>query len=242
MKVMKYLAEQDRKFTDMGGVKIHHSIYPVVYPVGENGWSPVIMFDNKHILAGGQEVQSFVGSPVLVIRILISGTIAYYDSTGYRTVLTNNDILSVNTGNEVLQSVLNNADEAEDSELIEIWLESGNVNRKYEFHSNLAKRETGRFYTLTAPEQTEMESEGQKVWLGAGSFAQGDNYEIKAQPGGCSVLLFVVTGLVNANTNRLAFRDTAIFCDEVISLEFESAADIFLMVMGTVEINKGAIK
>lgn len=235
---MKYVAEQDRKFTDMGGVKIHHSIYPVVYPVGENGWSPVIKFDNKHILAGGQEVQSFVGSPVLVIRILISGTIAYYDSTGYRTVLTNNDILSVNTGNELLQSVLNNADEAEDSELIEIWLESGNFNRKYEFHSDLAKRGAGRFCTLTAPEQ----GERQKIWLRVGSFAQGDSYEINDQPDGCSVLLFVVTGLVNANSNKLAYRDTAFFCGEAISLEFESAADIFLLVMGTVEINKEAIK
>ena len=238
---MKYVAEQDRKFTDMGGVKIYHSLYPVVYPVSDNGWGPVIKFDNKHILAGGQEVQSFVGSPVKVIRMMINGTASYYDSTGYRTVLSNNDILSIAAGNEVLESVLDNAEETEDNELIEIWLQSDDTDKKYEFHSSPAKRETGRFYTLIAQEQTAKE-DAKKKWLRIGSFAKGSGYEIKNGQAGHSVILFVLNGSLIANGNRLAYRDTIIFCGEDINLEFESPADIFLMEMETVEINKEVIK
>lgn len=239
---MKYVAEQDRKFTDMGRVKIHHSIYPVVYPVCDNCWGPVIRFDNKQILAGGQEVQSFVGSPLQIIRMMINGTATYYDSAGYRTVLGNNDILSINTGNEVLQSVLDNADPTEDNELIEMWLQSDDPQQKYEFHSGPVKRETGHFYTLVAPGQTGNENDAQKIWLRIGQFAQGHSYEIKDLPSGHSAIFFVLNGLAIANGNRLAYRDAIIFCGEDIRLEFESAADIFLMETVTVETNKEAIK
>jgi redox-sensitive bicupin YhaK (pirin superfamily) len=241
-KAMKYVAEQDRKFTDMGGVKIHHSIYPVVYPVSDNGWGPVIRFDNKHILAGGQEVQCFAGNPVQIVRMMVNGTASYYDSTGYRAVLNNNDILLINTGNEALQSVLNNAEETEDNELIEIWLQSGEPEKKYAFHSGPAKRETGRFYTLIALEQTNSENGGQKIGLRIGSFAGGGNHEIKDLPAGHSVILFILNGSVTANGSRLAYRDTVIFCEADVSLEFERAADIFLMEIKTAEINKEVIK
>jgi len=239
---MKYVAEQDRKFTDMGGVKIHHSIYPVVYPVSDNGWGPVIRFDNKHILAGGQEVQCFAGNPVQIVRMMVNGTASYYDSSGYRAVLNNNDILLINTGNEALQSVLNNAEETEDNELIEIWLQSEDPEKKYEFYSAPPKRETGRFYNLIALEQTSSENDGQKIGLRIGSFAGGGNHEIIKQPAGHSVILFVLNGSVTANGSRLAYRDTMIFCDSEINLEFERAADIFLMEVETAKINKGVIK
>ncbi|MDP9079613.1 MAG: hypothetical protein M3O71_19465 [Bacteroidota bacterium] len=239
---MKYVAEQDRKFTDMGSVKVYHSIYPEVYPVSDNGWGRVIKFDNKHILAGGQEVQSFVGSPIQIIRMMINGAASYYDSTGYRTVLGDSDILLINTGNEVLQSVLDNAEQNEDNELIEIWLQSNDSDKKYEFHSGPAKRKTGRFYTLIAPEQTCKEYPEQKKWLRIGSFAMGSSYEIKNVPAGHSVILFVLNGSATANGNDLAYRDTIIFCNKDIQLDFEAAADIFFMQVETAEINKEVIK
>jgi redox-sensitive bicupin YhaK (pirin superfamily) len=241
-RTMKYVAEQDRKFTDMGGVKIHHSIYPVVYPVSNNGWCPVIKFDNKAILAGRQEVQSFVGGPVQIIRVMINGSASYYDSTGYRAVLNNNDILSVNIGSEVLESVLDNADESEDNELIEIWFESHNSDIKYQYHASPANKEAGSFYTLMAPEQTDEEDNEQKKWFRIGTFRQGGIYEIKDFPARHSIIVFVLNGAAMANGNRLAYRDTIIFCGEDIRLEFESNATIFFMEMEISEINKEAIK
>jgi len=233
---MKYVAEQHRKFTDMGGVKIHHSIYPVIYPVAGNCWNPIIKFDSKQILAGSQEAQSFVGSPVQIIRMIINGTIAYYDSTGYRTLLTTTDSLLVSPGNEVLQSVLDNSEEGEDAELIEIWLQSAAADKKHEFHSGPAKLETGLIHTVITPNQND------KTGLQVASFAPGDNYEMKGLSADHSVLLFVLNGLVTANGNRLGYRDTIIFCGEDIKLEFESAAHIFMMKMEMAEINKEVVK
>jgi redox-sensitive bicupin YhaK (pirin superfamily) len=203
---MKYIAEQSRKFVDMGGIKISHAIYPVVYPPTASGWAPVIRFDNKVMLAGRQEVQSFTGSPMQIIRIVISGTTAYYDSTGYTAVLNEDDVLVVNPGNEALQSVVYNADEDQENELLEIWLTSNNGN----------------------PAHSMQALSSQKGCLARTKFEAGTSFDIAGSKKENNIILSVLYGKVMANGNHLHYGDVAIFSlENPVHLEFERSTDVF---------------
>jgi hypothetical protein len=203
---MKYIAEQNRKFTDMGGVKISHAIYPIVYPPETTGWGTVIRFDNKTMQGGRQEIQNFTGSPIQIIRIVISGTAAYYDSTGYSTVLNQDDVLVVNSGNGALQSVLYNSEDGQENELLEIWLTS-NTNSLNHILKTLSSHNSG---------------------LGRTKFKAGSSYDITGSKTGNSIILSIICGTVLANGNYLNYGDVAIFSlENPIHLEFEKPADVF---------------
>lgn len=203
---MRYIAEQNRKFTDMGGVKISHAIYPVVYPPVATGWGTVIRFDNKVMKAGRQEIQNFTGSPMQIIRIVISGSAAYYDSTGYSTVLNQDDVLVVNPGNGALQSVLYNSDDGLENELLEIWLKSNSNGLNHILH------------TLNS------DNSG----LGRIKFKAGTSYDITGSKKTHSIILSILCGAVLANGQYLNYGDVAIFSlENPIHLEFERSADVF---------------
>jgi redox-sensitive bicupin YhaK (pirin superfamily) len=234
MKPMKYVAEQDRKFTDMGGVKIYHSIFPVKFSPDDKAWGPVIRFDNKVLLPGRQEVQHFIGSPIQVLRIAINGSVDYFDSWGYRTVLGEQDTLSVISGKEILSAVLQNNDDQTDTELLEIWLLSNQDERSYQFHSGPASREKGKFYTVISnDDKDENDQPQQKKSLRIGTFNAGQNYTIHEIPDGQRLILFVFNGEVSANGQQLNYRDTIIFSkDSSISLDFKKDTNLFLMEIG----------
>jgi len=219
---MKYITEQNRKFTDMGGIKISHAIYPVLYPPeAGTAWGPVIRFDNKIMLAGRQEVQNFTGSPMQVIRIVISGTIVYYDSTGYTTVLNEGDVLVVNLGREVLQSILHNADENLENELLEIWLTSNS----------------------TTPNYTTQILNSNNSGLGRIKFKGGTSYDIAGGKKDNNMIISVLSGRVRAGDNSLNYGDVAIFSlENSIHLEFERSTDIFQLEVENQLINKHDVK
>ena len=234
---MKYVAEQDRKFTDMGGVKIYHSIFPVKFSPDDNAWGPVIRFDNKVLLPGRQEVQHYIGSPIQVLRIAINGSVDYFDSWGYRTVLGEQDTLSVISGKEILSAALQNNDDQADVELLEIWLLSGHKERSYRFHSGPASREKGKFYTVISDDEKD-EDEQQKKSLKIGTFNAGQNLMLNDIAEGQRIILFVFNGELSANGQQLHYRDTIIFSQgNSVALEFKKDTNLFLM-----EIGKEAVK
>ncbi len=234
---MKYVAEQDRKFTDMGGVKIYHSIFPVRMKPEDNAWGPVIRFDNKVLLPGRQDVQHFIGSPVQVLRIAINGEADYFDSWGYRTVLGEQGILAIDTGNEILSSVTQNNDDQTDTELLEIWMLPGQEESSYQFHSGPVGREKGKFYTVVFTDEKEnANGKNQKKWLRIGTFKAGANHTISAITAGHLLIFFVFNGEVTANGCQLDYRDTVIFSGEAsIFLEFNKDTNLFLMEIGKEE-------
>jgi redox-sensitive bicupin YhaK (pirin superfamily) len=236
---MKYIAEQERKFTDMGGVQIYHSIYPVRYSQPDKAWGPVIRFDNKVLLAGRSDVQHIIGCPIQIIRIAINGSADYYDSWGYRTVLGEQDTLAVQSGREVLSAVLQNNDDQANTELLEIWLKSNNEEQGYEFHSGPASRDKGRFYTLVSTNDPEENNQQQqKKWLRIGSFNAGVSQNLTDIAVGHRVILFVFNGEVTANGQQLNYRDTAIFSVEGnIALEFRKDTNLFVMEIGKEEVS-----
>jgi redox-sensitive bicupin YhaK (pirin superfamily) len=232
---MKYVAEQDRKFTDMGDVKIYHSVYPMVYPPVDSEWGPVIRFDNKVLLPGKQEVEHFIGSPIQIIRVAINGAADYYDSWGYRTVLNEQDTLAVNTDNGLLSTVLHNTDNCADTELLEIWLLSDDNEKDYKFHSSPANRTKGKFYTMISKD-SERDKTQQDKWLRLGAFTEGSTYTIADISEGHTIILFVFNGEVAANGQQLSYRDTAIFHgDNRIVLEFGKSTNLFMMELGKKE-------
>jgi redox-sensitive bicupin YhaK (pirin superfamily) len=230
---MKYIAENNRKFTDMGGVKIYHSIFPVRLSAEEKSWGPVIRFDNKVLLPGRQEVQHFIGTPVQVIRVAINGSADYFDSWGYRTVIGEQAALSVISGNEVLSAVLQNNDDQIDTEILEIWFLAGREDNNYQFHSGPINREKGKFYTLITTGDNEGSSTEQKKIFRIGTFSAGTKQQISGIAAGHRLVFFVFNGEVTANGQLLNYRDTALFADGGnIDLEFKMDTNLFMMEIG----------
>jgi redox-sensitive bicupin YhaK (pirin superfamily) len=228
---MIYITEQDRKFTDMGGVKIYHSIYPIRYRSKDTAWGPIIRFDNKVLPPGHQEVQHFIGSPVQIIRVAINGTTDYYDSCGYRTVLSEQDSLVINSGVDIMSAVLQNTDDQIDTELLEIWLSSSNDETSCRFHSWPVNRKKGIFYTtMLNYSDTGNVDQQQKKMLYMGSFNAGTNHAIASATEGNIIILFVFNGELIANGQRLGYRDTVIFSgDANIQLDFETDCNLFIL-------------
>jgi hypothetical protein len=205
---MRYFAEQNRKFIDMGGIKVYHGIFPVVYPTTPGIWGPILRFDNKTMLGGSQEVQNFIGTPLQILRFLISGTAHYYDSTGYAAVLHEGDMLIVNPGNQALQSIIANSDEENENELLEIWITS-NSNKKV--------------HHLQSAGETAFNSPFQRT-----TFAAGTSLDFEGGKSGTSIILSVLHGMVRANGNQLNYGDIAIVpSKEPLRLEFEKPTDLF---------------
>ncbi len=228
---MKYVAEKNRKFTDMGGVKTYHSLYPVVYPPANTGWGQVIRFDNKMMSPGGQEVENYVGAPMQIIRMMLNGSADYFDSSGYRTVLNGHDTLLVNPGTELLQSVIHSSGENDEAEFLEIWLSSAVNDKMYEFHSAPSQPENGRFYTLMAPETDSVGN--RKSWLRIGTFEARTTFEIEATTPAKNIILFVLNGGLTANGQYLSYRDTAIFStDNAIKMKFEKPTTLCMLETG----------
>ena len=232
---MKYVAEQDRKFTDMGGVKIYHSIFPIrLSPTENKTWGPVIRFDNKVLLPGRQEVQHFIGKPIQILRVAINGSVDYFDSWGYRTILGEQDALLVDSGKDILSAVIQNNDDQADTELLEIWLLSDEDENTYQFHSGPASREKGKFYTLISTEESlDNDQLRGKMSVRIGTFSAGVTETIHDIADGHQIILFVFNGEVIANGQQLNYRDTAIFSnDSSIALEFKKETNLFLMEIG----------
>jgi redox-sensitive bicupin YhaK (pirin superfamily) len=231
---MKYIAEQDRKFTDMGGIKIYHSIFPVRFSPEDKAWGPVIRFDNKVLLPGRQEVQHFIGSPVHVLRVVINGSADYFDSSGYRTVLGEQDAFSVNSGKDILSAVLQNNDDQTDTELLEIWMLSSQDERSYQFHSGPAGREKGKFHTVfSTDDKDDNDKPQQKKSLRIGAFNAGLSQTISNIAEDHQLIFFVFNGEVIANGLQLKYRDSVIFSDvNSIALEFITDTNLFLMEIG----------
>ncbi|RFZ85128.1 hypothetical protein DYU05_05875 [Mucilaginibacter terrenus] len=229
---MKYVAEQDRKFTDMGGVKIYHAIFPIqLSPTDDTTWGPVIRFDNKVLLPGRQEVQHFIGKPIQILRIAINGSVDYFDSWGYRTILGEQDALLINSGKDILSAVIQNNDDQADTELLEIWLLSNADEKTYQFHSGPVSREKGKFYTLiSAGDDSDNHQLQQKIAIRIGTFNTGLTETIRDIAEGHRIILFVFNGEVIANGQQLKYRDTAIFSGEAsITMEFKKDTNLFLM-------------
>jgi redox-sensitive bicupin YhaK (pirin superfamily) len=228
-KTMKYVAEQDREFTDMDGVKIYRSICPPAnYPV-ETIWGPIIRFDNKVLLPGRQDVEHFTDIPIQVIRIAINGITHYYDSWGYKTALGEQDILEVNSGKDTMSATLQNMDDQTETELLEIWLSSNNNERSCQFHSLPINRENGRFYNMISTNAENGEPQ-QKKWLHMGFFVKGTSHTLNKITQGNLIILFVFNGSLTANNQQLLYRDTAIFShDASIQLHFKKDTNLLMM-------------
>lgn len=228
---MKYLAEQCRKFVDMGSIKIHHSIYPVVYPPVKSVWGNIIRFDDKVMLPGKQEIQNFTASPMHVIRILINGSVEYYDSTGYGHTLNEQDTLLVSVGKNTLQSTLYNANETEESEILEIWIDADSESKGHCFNPVQKNQKEGRLYELMSLSQPQDHVSEQVVRkLKRGNFAAGTSLRLNRETSEDILVVFVLSGQLSANGYTLGFRDTGIFSMENEALlQFEKNTDLIIL-------------
>nr|WP_067054045.1 hypothetical protein [Mucilaginibacter sp. L294] len=231
---MKYFAEQDRKFTDMGDIKSYHSVYPVVCPTADTEWGPVIRFDSKVLLPGKQEIQNFIGYPLQVIRVMISGNADYYDSYGFRATLSENDTMVVNTGHTSLQSVLHNTDDCADNEFLEIWLLSAHEHKNCVYYSGSLNEKTGHLYTILnnlGNGQEDDSEHGKRLQTGA--FEAGTTYKVETITEGHTIILFVFNGEMTANGQVLGYRDAVIFKNEAyIYLAFTKLTKLFMIELG----------
>ncbi|OOQ57832.1 pirin family protein [Mucilaginibacter pedocola] len=220
---MRFIREQDRKFVDMGNVKNHQMIFPVVYPVADDRWGPVVRFDNKSLVPGGQELQNFAGSPLLVIRIMISGTATYFDTAGNRVVMHSEDALMVNAGKGALQATLHNTDDTYEDDLLEIWLHMPERDSMFHFQVASFQREKGQLYLLTAPEKQDTE-------MRRGLFGPGSVYVLEPSAERRNVVIFLISGTLNINGRVLSYRDTVMLeADGPLTMKFDRMSEIFLI-------------
>ncbi|TWR24397.1 hypothetical protein FPZ43_18395 [Mucilaginibacter pallidiroseus] len=220
---MKFIREQERKFVDMGNVKNHQMIFPVVYPAEGGHWGPVVRFDNKTLVPGGQDIQNFAGSPLQVVRVMISGTATYFDTAGNRVVMHSGDALMVNAGKGALQATLHNTDEKQEDDLLEIWLNMPVPESMFHFQLASIQREEGWLYPLGF-------SEGLTIQLWRGIFGSGSSYTLQPSSDIRYVVIFLLEGGLTINGRALAYRDTVVLkADAPLEMNFDITSEIFLM-------------
>jgi redox-sensitive bicupin YhaK (pirin superfamily) len=228
---MKYIAEQSRKFIDMGEVKTYHSIYPVVYPPNQSSWGNIIRFDDKVMLPGKQETQNFTLSSIHVIRVLINGSAEYYDSTGYGHTLNEQDTLLVNGGKNSLQSTLYNANETDECELLEIWIDADSETKEHRFSPATKNQKEGELYDLMSMSAQNDHINGYIVRkLKRGNFAEGTSLRLIRETKEDTLIVFVLSGKLSVNGYTLGFRDAGVFTSEnEVLLQFEKNTDLIIL-------------
>ncbi|WP_143020915.1 hypothetical protein [Mucilaginibacter gossypii] len=214
----------------MGDLKVFHSIYPTTYPNEAIKWGQIVRFDDKTIMPGRQEIQNFIGIPMLIIRLIINGSGAYYDSTGYRKILRERDTLVVGYDESTVQSIFYNYDETQEAELLEIWLMSKS-NERIRLFDTLTETRDGNFNEASDAPSIGPDSillqDGH--WLRRSTFKRNSDHKIE---GGIydSIIVFVLSGTVIANSIRLGFRDGIMLSmNDTVDLYFEEDTDLLLI-------------
>jgi redox-sensitive bicupin YhaK (pirin superfamily) len=228
---MKQIAETDRKFIDMIDLKVHHSIFPVKFPPTDTEWGNIFRFDDKIILPGRQDIQNFTGSPILMVIILISGAAAYYDSTGYRKVLKENDTLLASYGNDGVQTIIFNFNENEENEFLEILLTTDSTERRRQFFPARVSEVDEAKLSFSIPSLNDDSIDlNTDSWLWRGRFVGDSDHVIDQTSLNDNLILFVLSGSMTVNSRPMTYRDgMSLSLKEKITIHFEKETDLLII-------------
>ncbi|WP_430614204.1 pirin family protein [Flavobacterium sp. JP2137] len=208
-------SDSSRGYADHGWLKTHHTFSFGNYRNSQRIHFGALRVFNDDFIDSGMGFGTHPHQNMEIITIPLNGDLAHKDSMGNGTVIREGDIQVMSAGTGIEHSEYNaNADKP--VEILQIWLfpKTHNVTPRYEQKTIDKKQAHNQLHAVLTPNPTENAVWiHQDAWFYLSDLDAGKTLEYSKQLAGNAVFVFVISGALEINGQKLNRRDAIGFTD-----------------------------
>jgi redox-sensitive bicupin YhaK (pirin superfamily) len=221
-----------RGFFDHGWLQTSHSFSFASYYNPQMMGFGALRVLNDDAIAPGKGFGFHPHDNMEIVTIVLSGALRHRDSMGHEAVIRPGEVQIMSAGTGVVHSEYN-ASHDEPVTLLQIWVypKESNISPRYEQKAFTWKEQRNKFHTVVSPEKT-----SEALWINQdtlfslGSFDEGMQAEYNVKQTGNGIYLFVITGVVEAEDEKLGQRDALMLSDaKTVTVKARSNAEVLIM-------------
>lgn len=226
---MKYIAEKERKFEDQLALKIYYADEPAGSASGPGTAERLISVRNKTVLPVGEKIaQEFIIQDRVMAFVMLSGSLNYADSTGFKKRLSKDDALIIENQENPYRNEIQNASNSLDAEFIELGISVKERPKSHIFLGNkgiFSKNALNDYFSGQRPVSTKK----RHIQLYRGNFPRGSRLSYPTAYRYNRISVFVIKGEAIIGTVRMTSRDTFFTSGiQLINMEFTEETSFLL--------------
>ncbi|MBW3519028.1 pirin family protein [Flavobacterium sp. NKUCC04_CG] len=218
-------SDSSRGYADHGWLKSHHTFSFANYRNSERIHFGVLRVFNDDFIDSGMGFGTHPHQNMEIITIPLSGDLAHKDSMGNGTIIRQGDIQVMSAGTGIEHSEYN-ANDDKPVEILQLWLfpKTLNVTPRYEQKTMDKSAMHNQLLTVLTPNPTENAVWiHQDAWFYLSDLDAGKKLEYQLQKAANALFVFVISGSLEINGQKLNRRDAIGFTDtekfEIIAQE-----------------------
>lgn len=217
---MKYIAEKERKFEDQLALKIYYADEPADPANGQGTGGALISVRNKTVLPVEEKIaQEFSLQDRVMAFVMLSGSLNFTDSTGFKKRLTKDDALIIENQANPYRNIVQNSSTSLDAEFIELSISIKGRPKSHMFLGNkgiFSKNALNDYFSGQRP----VSIKKRHIQLYRGNFVRGSRFSYPTAYRYNRISVFVIKGEAMIGTVRMNSRDT-LFAIGIQSIEME---------------------
>ncbi len=225
-------SDSSRGYADHGWLKSHHTFSFANYRNADRIHFGVLRVFNDDFIDSGMGFGTHPHQNMEIITIPLSGDLAHKDSMGNGTIIRQGDIQVMSAGTGIEHSEYN-ANDDKPVEILQIWLfpKTHNVTPRYEQKTIDKRGMHNELLTVLTPNPTENAVWiHQDAWFYLSDLDAGKQLEYQLQKAGHAVFVFVISGTLEINGQKLNRRDAIGFTDtEKFEITAQENTQLLLM-------------
>ncbi|MCP1995419.1 pirin family protein [Flavobacterium sp. HSC-61S13] len=225
-------SDSSRGYADHGWLKSHHTFSFANYRNSDRIHFGVLRVFNDDFIDSGMGFGTHPHQNMEIITIPLSGDLAHKDSMGNGTIIRQGDIQVMSAGTGIEHSEYN-ANDDKPVEILQLWLfpKTLNVTPRYEQKTMDKSGMHNQLLTVLTPNPTENAVWiHQDAWFYLSDLDAGKKLEYQLQKADNAVFVFVISGSLEINGQKLNRRDAIGFTDtEKFEITAQENTQLLLM-------------
>lgn len=227
---MLNIPAESRGLADHGWLKSRHTFsFADYYDPKRMGFGALRVI-NDDAVAAGMGFGTHPHRDMEIISIPLSGSLKHRDSEGNYAVIKKGEVQIISAGTGIFHSEYNNSD-SEEVRFLQIWVMPKKYGIKPRYDQKVYNLKPDELTVVVSPEGKDTAvGINQDAWFSLGDITKGSQVNYQVKQAGNGVFVFVLSGTVTVNGQRLNTRDgVGISETDKLTIGAEDNAEVLLM-------------